>query len=423
MARALGTGIVGNSKLLQFDRRGAARPVTDPAWTICTAPLSVGTDLRSAKTINVTATARLQGFTVEDVTACGKISNTKKRALIAAATPPCFATLVATAAAPFVGAARLHADPPTSALVSSCAEFVQYIDATCEYISATARLSIDHDGNVDRAARECEEHFGIEPTEATAATTATTSAAPAQGRKPHPAVQYDEPGAKLWSNLTEEEQTDRRRRALEDEKNWQPNFTDLYPGSTADVLDLLNQTGLPARAAKGKLDNPVETLQFFQALITINFAAMDGIFRQAGPTRMELKISDVVRSRGYPMRDQAKFRAAKEIIDDLLDRGVIYENPNSAFSSPMLLVPKRCKPDETSVHKRWRQVCDYRALNAVTMSENYGPPAVNACINAIAGCKYKTLLDLEKGYWQLQIHPDCSDYTTFVVPCRPVIRY
>lgn len=420
ITKALGAATV-KSTYLQFSSNGTARPIAEPAFTVTRAPIRIGTDLKHARALNVTQTAKLQDLTFEDVQGCGNVSNVKRRTLIAAATPPCFARGVASSAAKFTGVNRIGASRSTPALVSACTEFVSYIEATHVYINATSFLDGAEVSKSDRARRAMEEHFEMDTDEEASApsTTSTVAAAVATGTakpRPHPAVQANEPCAKLYSTLTEEERADRRRAAQLYEKKWQPNFTDTYPASSADVLRLLNETGLPARAAAGELEDAENTLGFFQELITTYFPVMDNVFRVSGPTRMELKTSDVVRTRGFPLKDPAKFKAAKHIIDDLLKRDVIYHNPGSAYSSPMLLVPKKHKPGETDPNKVWRQVCDYRALNEVTMSENYGPPSCDACLHAIAGCKYKTLIDMEKAYWNLSIHEESSDYTTFVVP-------
>jgi cleavage and polyadenylation specificity factor subunit 1 len=106
----------------------------------------------------------------------------------------------------------------------------------------------------------------------------------------------------------------------------------------------------------------------------------------------------------------------------LLDKDIIAP-AHGPYSSPALLVPKKHKPGETNIHKLWRFVSDYRALNAVTVTDNYRPPPIDMLIGATAGAKYYSFLDLEKGFWQLPIAEESQPATAFTIPGIGVYQF
>jgi hypothetical protein len=78
------------------------------------------------------------------------------------------------------------------------------------------------------------------------------------------------------------------------------------------------------------------------------------------------------------------------------------------MASPAVLVPK---PDESI------RVCvDYRRLNAVTKPDMYPLPRTDDLLNAIGLIDCISTLDLQAGYWQIQIRPEDRDKTALVCP-------
>jgi len=77
-------------------------------------------------------------------------------------------------------------------------------------------------------------------------------------------------------------------------------------------------------------------------------------------------------------------------VRDLLDHGLI-KPAHSAWSSPVVLVQKK---DES-----WRFCADYRKLNSVTIQDAYPLPRIDESLDALAGSKYFSTLDLLSGYW------------------------
>jgi len=137
---------------------------------------------------------------------------------------------------------------------------------------------------------------------------------------------------------------------------------------------------------------------------------------------MTIDHTDVVNKPGYRIQNPKKLAAMQFIIEDLLNKGII-KPAQSPYSSPALLVPKKHNAGETNIHKLWRFVSDYRALNAVTVTDNYRPPPIDLLLHSTAGAKYFSFLDLEKGFWQLGIDEESQPATAFTVPGIGVYQF
>jgi len=92
-------------------------------------------------------------------------------------------------------------------------------------------------------------------------------------------------------------------------------------------------------------------------------------------------------------------------VRDLLDRDLI-EPAHSAWSSPVVLVRKK--------DGSWRFCVDYRKLNSVTIQDAYPLPRIDESLDALAGSKYFSSLDLLSGYWQVPLSPDAQEKAAFI---------
>jgi len=100
-----------------------------------------------------------------------------------------------------------------------------------------------------------------------------------------------------------------------------------------------------------------------------------------------------------------KEKEVSQQVRDLLDRGLI-EPAHSAWSSPVVLVRKK--------DGSWRFSVDYRKLNSVTIQDTYPLPRIDESLDALAGSKYFSTLDLLSGYWQVPLSPDAQEKAAFI---------
>ena len=116
---------------------------------------------------------------------------------------------------------------------------------------------------------------------------------------------------------------------------------------------------------------------------------------------------------GQRPRRSAPFRAnpaereiIKQEIDACLESGVIRPS-KSAWSSPVVLVKK---PDGTK-----RFCIDYRKLNSITKSDVYPLPRIADVLDTLGTAKphFFSTLDLQSGYWQLEMDETSKEYTAF----------
>jgi len=57
---------------------------------------------------------------------------------------------------------------------------------------------------------------------------------------------------------------------------------------------------------------------------------------------------------------------------------------------------------------------DYRKLNSVTIQDAYSLPRIDESLDALAGSKYFSTLDLLSGHWQVPLSPDTQDKAAFI---------
>lgn len=95
------------------------------------------------------------------------------------------------------------------------------------------------------------------------------------------------------------------------------------------------------------------------------------------------------------------------ICQDLLSRGIIRPS-DSPYASPIVLVKK--KNGET------RMCVDYRALNKLTVRDNYPLPLIDYCIEHLDSKSCFSVLDLKNGFHQIKMSDESVKFTSFVTP-------
>ena len=115
----------------------------------------------------------------------------------------------------------------------------------------------------------------------------------------------------------------------------------------------------------------------------------------------------------------------KEILR-MLDAGIIFPISDSKWVSPVHVVPKKggmtvvenekgeLIPTRTTT--KWRMCIDYRKLNSATRKDHFPLPFIDQVLESLAQHDYFCYLDGYSGFWQIPIHPDDQEKTTFTCP-------
>ena len=109
-----------------------------------------------------------------------------------------------------------------------------------------------------------------------------------------------------------------------------------------------------------------------------------------------------------------------------LDAGVIYSISNSAWVSPVQVVPKKegtivIKTDDNTLlpsrSVTGLRICiDYRKLNKATRKDHFPLSFLDQTLDRLPGYEYYCLLDGYSGYNQITIAPEDQEKTTFTCP-------
>ena len=108
-----------------------------------------------------------------------------------------------------------------------------------------------------------------------------------------------------------------------------------------------------------------------------------------------------VRQRNLPPR---MYQAARDHLNQLLDRGIIRFSASPYSSAPMFIQ----KPDG-----RVRMVTDLRHLNAKTVRDCYALPRFDDILPYLTGSKYFSKMDIRSGYYNIEVEEKDKEKTAF----------
>ncbi|KAL7851890.1 hypothetical protein SRHO_G00176750 [Serrasalmus rhombeus] len=116
-----------------------------------------------------------------------------------------------------------------------------------------------------------------------------------------------------------------------------------------------------------------------------------------------------IKQRAYTVTPEQRAEIQKQV-DELLKADIIEES-YSPWAAPVVLVRKK---DGT-----WRFCLDYRKLNAVTVKDSHPLPRVDDALDALSGCAWFSTMDLQHGYWQVEVEEQDQEKTAFTTGSLP----
>lgn len=141
-------------------------------------------------------------------------------------------------------------------------------------------------------------------------------------------------------------------------------------------------------------------LEFTDVFASPGSTGQTAILRHRIDTGVAQPIRQGLRRAARPVIDKQA-----ELVDDMLTKGVIRPS-SSPWASPIVLVKKK---DGTA-----RFCLDYRLLNEVTKPDAFPIPRIDDTLDALEGNAYFSALDLESGYWQVEVDERDKEKTAFI---------
>jgi hypothetical protein len=109
--------------------------------------------------------------------------------------------------------------------------------------------------------------------------------------------------------------------------------------------------------------------------------------------------------RKNPRMSPKEMQAAEDHVKELLEKKLI-EPTHSPYGAPILFVVKK--------DGNLRMCVDYRALNKITIRDRYPLPRIDDLFDKLRGATVFSSLDLQSGYYQVQIPEEDVPKTAFV---------
>lgn len=120
-----------------------------------------------------------------------------------------------------------------------------------------------------------------------------------------------------------------------------------------------------------------------------------------------------IKARQYPLSPDKKEALYNEL-DRMLSLDVVSPS-ESPWNNPVLLVPKQ--------NNEWRFCLDSRKLNAVTKCDSYAIPYIPQILDSLKEARFLSSIDLSSSFWQVPLHVDSQEKTTFTVPGRGSFKF
>ena len=214
-----------------------------------------------------------------------------------------------------------------------------------------------------------------------------------------PRTVYKETVAAWCEPVQEEKFPDATKRVAVCEKSTEGQTTSA-PESVPDHLgELLERSGRDLTA-----DQTTAVAALLASFADV-FSSTKGDIGRTGAVKHSIDTGDASPIRQRARRLPIHLRAnAENEVQKMLSCGVI-EPSSSPWASPVVLVKKK---DGST-----RFCVDYRKLNQVTVKDSYPLPRIDDSLDALAGAKWFSTLDLSSGYWQVEMADSDKEKTAF----------
>ena len=136
----------------------------------------------------------------------------------------------------------------------------------------------------------------------------------------------------------------------------------------------------------------------------------DGTLGTWTGTKYNIELKDGVKpyhAKAFPM-PKIHVDTLKLEVKRLCEIGVLKKVNRSEWACPTFIIPKK----DGSV----RFISDFRELNKRILRKPYPIPKIQDMLLKLEGFKYATSLDLNMGYYHIELTPDSKKYCTIVLP-------
>ena len=170
----------------------------------------------------------------------------------------------------------------------------------------------------------------------------------------------------------------------------------------SQILEKLDLTGIESRTEQQQC-SVKKLLEEYQHLFALNL-------KELGKTALvqhEIRLSN-----NTPFKERYRripphqYEEVRKHLQEMLDIGAIHRS-TSPWASPVVLV---CKKDGSL-----RFCIDLRKLNNQTIKDAQSLPRIEDSLNCLDGATIFTSLDLQSGYWQVEMTEDSKPLTAITV--------
>ncbi len=177
-----------------------------------------------------------------------------------------------------------------------------------------------------------------------------------------------------------------------------------------DILDAKYQPADPSDIAKDAKHLSEDEQEKLEALLRKYETLFDGTVGTWNGTECKIELKEGAKpyhARAYPI-PKIHTQTLKMEVERLVDMGILKKVNRSEWAAPTFIIPKK---DRTV-----RFISDFRELNKRIKRMPYPIPKIQDLMLKLEGFMYGTSLNLNMGYYHIELNPDSKKYCTIVLP-------